>query len=264
MSSTNKTTYYELSQYIGADKPTYLGDYNADMGKIDAGIHTAKNTADTNTTNIGDLTSLTTESKSTLVGAINEVDSHADTNAGNISSLGITVASNTSHIGEVANLDTTNKSNLVGAINEIFEYLSLSDNRALTSPVITDTSGNVMTGASVTSNTLRVALNSSGTYGKIYGKIDLEGVTAFPKVKFINTGIKGVTEAFTIDCAGIVLSNTGSSIVRGISVEIAPAGSGETSASITLVFGIWDAVVKGLLFPCIYYFTDFGDVPVNS
>lgn len=35
MSSTNKTTNYDLSQYIGTDKPTYLGDYNSDMNKID-------------------------------------------------------------------------------------------------------------------------------------------------------------------------------------------------------------------------------------
>lgn len=35
MSSTNKTTNYKLSQYIGTDKPTYLGDYNGDMMKID-------------------------------------------------------------------------------------------------------------------------------------------------------------------------------------------------------------------------------------
>ena len=35
MSSTNKTTNYKLSQYIGTDKPTYLGDYNEDMLKID-------------------------------------------------------------------------------------------------------------------------------------------------------------------------------------------------------------------------------------
>lgn len=39
MASTNKTTNYELSQYLGADKPTYLGDYNSDMLKIDAGMH---------------------------------------------------------------------------------------------------------------------------------------------------------------------------------------------------------------------------------
>lgn len=36
MSSTNKTANYNLSQYIGTDKPTYLGDYNSDMSKIDA------------------------------------------------------------------------------------------------------------------------------------------------------------------------------------------------------------------------------------
>ena len=36
MSSTNKTANYNLSQYIGTDKPTYLGDYNSDMAKIDA------------------------------------------------------------------------------------------------------------------------------------------------------------------------------------------------------------------------------------
>lgn len=35
MSSTNKTPNYELSQYVGTDKPTYLGDYNGDMLRID-------------------------------------------------------------------------------------------------------------------------------------------------------------------------------------------------------------------------------------
>lgn len=35
MSSTNKTPNYNLSQYVGTDKPTYLGDYNGDMLKID-------------------------------------------------------------------------------------------------------------------------------------------------------------------------------------------------------------------------------------
>lgn len=47
MSSTNKTTYYDLSQYIGTDKPTYLGDYNSDMSKIDGAIHGVQETATT-------------------------------------------------------------------------------------------------------------------------------------------------------------------------------------------------------------------------
>ena len=49
MSSTNKTTNYQLSQYIGTDKPTYLGDYNSYMKKIDAAIKEAKNAGSTAT-----------------------------------------------------------------------------------------------------------------------------------------------------------------------------------------------------------------------
>lgn len=47
MSSTNKTTYYDLSQYIGTDKPTYLQDYNSDMSKIDQAIHNVNGVATT-------------------------------------------------------------------------------------------------------------------------------------------------------------------------------------------------------------------------
>lgn len=35
MSSTNKTAKLGLSQFLGTDKPAWLGDYNADMQKID-------------------------------------------------------------------------------------------------------------------------------------------------------------------------------------------------------------------------------------
>lgn len=36
MTATNKTANYELSQFVGTDRPTWLGDYNGDMAKIDA------------------------------------------------------------------------------------------------------------------------------------------------------------------------------------------------------------------------------------
>ena len=36
MTATNKTKNYELSQFVGTDRPTWLGDYNSDMSKIDA------------------------------------------------------------------------------------------------------------------------------------------------------------------------------------------------------------------------------------
>ena len=36
MSATNHTRNYNLSQFVGTDRPTWLGDYNGDMTKIDA------------------------------------------------------------------------------------------------------------------------------------------------------------------------------------------------------------------------------------
>lgn len=39
MASTNKTTHYELSQFLANDKPAWLSDYNNDMQKIDNAIY---------------------------------------------------------------------------------------------------------------------------------------------------------------------------------------------------------------------------------
>lgn len=36
MTATNHTKNYNLSQFAGSDRPTWLGDYNGDMAKIDA------------------------------------------------------------------------------------------------------------------------------------------------------------------------------------------------------------------------------------
>ena len=36
MTATNHTKNYDLSQFAGTDRPTWLGDYNGDMTKIDA------------------------------------------------------------------------------------------------------------------------------------------------------------------------------------------------------------------------------------
>lgn len=41
MTATNHTKHYGLSQYMEDDHPTYTGDYNVDMSKIDAAIYAA-------------------------------------------------------------------------------------------------------------------------------------------------------------------------------------------------------------------------------
>lgn len=45
MSSTNKTSHYNLPQFIGSDIPTWLGDFNSAMTAIDSGINAAATTA---------------------------------------------------------------------------------------------------------------------------------------------------------------------------------------------------------------------------
>lgn len=39
MSATNKTTYLDLPQFIGTDVPSWLGDFNGAMNKIDTGYN---------------------------------------------------------------------------------------------------------------------------------------------------------------------------------------------------------------------------------
>lgn len=41
MTASNHTEHYGLSQYVRDDHPTYTGDYNGDMSKIDAAIYAA-------------------------------------------------------------------------------------------------------------------------------------------------------------------------------------------------------------------------------
>lgn len=153
MSSTNKTTNYELSQFLGSDKPAWLSDYNTDMNKIDAQMKLNANaataaggTADAATTAIGTLASLTTTAKTDLVSAINEVDSNADTAQNTANSAASTAAGNTI------------------AISSLTDYLNLNN---FTTPTV-----NISGGSLDQANTqINCASNNTGSLGKIYGRI---------------------------------------------------------------------------------------------
>lgn len=80
MAHTNSTTNYELSQFIGTDKPTFLGDYNGDMQKIDAAIKASKDTADGASTTANAASALATSASETATTAASAAAS-ADANA---------------------------------------------------------------------------------------------------------------------------------------------------------------------------------------
>lgn len=56
MTATNKTTNYGLSQFVGTDRPTWLGDYNSDISKIDRQLK--QNADDIASATAGGLTSV--------------------------------------------------------------------------------------------------------------------------------------------------------------------------------------------------------------
>lgn len=57
MTATNHTGNYNLSQFTGTDRPTWLGDYNGDMTKID--VQLKKNADDIATATAGGLKTVT-------------------------------------------------------------------------------------------------------------------------------------------------------------------------------------------------------------
>ncbi len=122
MSSTNKTTNIELSQYIATDKPTYLVDYNGDMLKIDNAIgadrtaiataqstaNTADGKADANTTAIQGLDSELNDPTTGIAAGLADV-------TGDVNTIQSLIGN-----GEPTTTDKT----IIGAINEVNSEVS--------------------------------------------------------------------------------------------------------------------------------------------
>ena len=248
MSSTNHTSNYNLSQFIGTDKPAWLSDYNGDMGKIDTAIKNASDAASvadgkgaTANTNIGTMSSLTTTEKSTLVGAINEVNSTAgtaSTNAGTALSTANAAASNAN-----AALTGLQKFNLTS-----FNTLTPSS-----------------THGTLTSN-MYFATDSTSSVFKLYGNLTITLPTNASGSMTITLGTTSLRPdtAYTIEGAAIAIRNfrNGETGVYPRSITVGTNGvvtvqafqaNGDTCASVQ----IW-------LPPCVYFNADFGDVPESE
>ena len=85
MAHTNETSNYELTQFVGSDKPAWLVDYNGDMLKIDTDMKAisdvadaAKSKADTNETNIATVTTTANSASAKASGAISDLSDEYD------------------------------------------------------------------------------------------------------------------------------------------------------------------------------------------
>ena len=106
MSSTNKTSGLQLSQFIATDKPSWLGDYNSDMSKIDVGYTAIKAEAEGASGSATDAKNIANEAKVSATNAkASATDAKASaTDAKNIASEA--KASATDAINQVTTLAT--------------------------------------------------------------------------------------------------------------------------------------------------------------
>lgn len=281
---TNSTSNYEFPQFIGTDKPQWLTDINQAFASIDTAIHTVSVLANLNSTKIGDLTELTTDDKLNLVDAINEVDSHTDSNTNTIAGHTTAIGNNTTAIGNLINLNTVDKTNLVSAINEVDLLAKNNENKIGTlSDLDTDAKSSVVAavnevkgqfnlfnlvnhntctvlinGGTITEGTVECDTNSDGSLFRLYGQF-IMNATSWTNVTITisNTGLPTISEPYTIDGAGFreLLVNENNNL-RSITLTV------NTNGSITISFGMESAVAaRVLLFNGLYFNANFGDTP---
>lgn len=129
MGHTNSTANIALPQFIGTDKPTWLGDVNgafaaidSKVGTIDADVAAVDAKADNAVSDASAAVTTATNANNTAGTA-----STTATQANNIANNALTVANNADghtnqlemKVGLLANLTTTDKTSIVNAINEV-------------------------------------------------------------------------------------------------------------------------------------------------
>lgn len=239
MASTNKTTNYELSQFLGTDKPAWLSDYNSDMNKIDTQMKAnadaataAGGTASSAATAIGELTDLNTTVKTSLVGAVNEVNNNT------------TTAQNTATAAaQTANTNATK-------IESLEAYLNLNN---FTTPSFS------ATGGTVTSVNVGCASNSTGSLGKIYGQVNVNSTSSTTIITF-PTPLRPDTSITINGIATSQWSDDGNSwsniVMRSITID----ASGNATLTIT---STTNGRRNRIYFAaCIIFAKSFGDTPL--
>ena len=245
MSSTNHTTNYNLPQFVGTDKPAWLGDVNPAMSAIDTAMHTNATKAQQG---IDDAAT----AKSRADDAYTLADS-ANTAAG------------------TAQL-TANSA--VSGLSTFEAKFNLSNASSASNPTISTTGS-----GSVIGNTLKLVQNSDGSVYKFYGYCQiLTGTATTSIVK--NTAVPGLTgyygtptgcflttapdEAYLVDTGGWMFANDETNVFQNLRVNFAVGTDGQIymfaydwNDSITIRSG---ASVQISMPACLYFNSNFGDV----
>lgn len=217
ISGRNKSiTIDEVSHKAVIDDGSQINEL-ANQSSVDALATALNNLASA----IGTLASLTTEVKTDLVSAINEVDYNADAAAGAASNAQSDATSALINIGTLTNLTTEAKTNLVSAINEVDGHADSAATNIGTLSSLTTTEKSNLVGAinevastaggaysGVTALSARVNASASQLYGHtvlattdFVANSDVVTGTEFPYKAVVTVGsLSGDKSATTFSC----------------------------------------------------------------
>ena len=123
---TNETANYELPQFVGTDKPTWLGDFNEAMADIDAGMHENASDIASMASDVATATQAASQASSdvaTLTGTVNTLSStvsSVQTTANNASQT----ASSALNTANTANGKADTNASAISTINSTISSLS--------------------------------------------------------------------------------------------------------------------------------------------
>ena len=211
MASTNKTPNYELSQYIGTDKPTYLGDYNSDMLKIDTAIKENADGISEASTNAGSAVAVARQAQQTAGQAKDEVTTLSKVVDNQTASIS-TATTTANNALSTANTANTNASSALTATANM-----QSDVNALKNPIVT---GTVTLGGVAQNGHIFATYDKTTKMLYINGEAPITGATAGLNTLFtlpanIVTAL-GLTNERTIYNACGYIDTAGTSYANGV------------------------------------------------
>lgn len=220
MSSTNKTPNYDLSQYVGTDKPTYLGDYNGDMLKIDTQMKENADAATNAESSAGEAVTKATMAQN----SVDALSTRVGTVETTVTSQGQTITQLTNNVNTLTQDNTTNKSNITALQNKLQKNTFKSLN----------VSGTIGPNVNVAYNEFLKILN-------IYGRDDISGGTTARRVLFHIDGYSAQSDRLIRTALFGVISDTG---LEGIMIDCTIKQNGDvvfndTSASVPYVLYSW-------------------------
>ena len=268
MASTNHTTNYNLPQYVGGDKPTYLGDFNTAMAAIDTQM---KLNADNAAQAIGDSASAVSVANTANTTA-NTANSKADANTSSINTItGTTIPAVQSTANSAllqANTNTTAIANLdteVDTVNTKVETVASKLN--LTSfETISYTSFTKTGGGSILGGTVYTATNADGSLGKIYGQYDVKtnnssGTITIP-TQLRPKDNNGDPTDLTINGIVIRAITSGSTVVNNAMLTATIRSNGNVEIDYTAATGA-DNNCRIMIMASVLFLTPFNDEPIT-